>query len=130
MYGVLVGKVMTDVDKGGALTVENVKHQASKATAKTEDFKWNAPDVSKWKDRTFMGYHRADGQVGTANVWLFFPLVFCENRNIELLKEVFEQELSVKKGANNGSCCAISSTIIQKIDWKKNRFRKIRFLRM
>jgi altronate hydrolase len=99
MYGVLVGKVMTDVDKGGALTVENVKHQASKATAKTEDFKWNAPDVSKWKDRTFMGYHRADGQVGTANVWLFFPLVFCENRNIELLKEVFEQELSVKKGS-------------------------------
>ncbi len=43
-----------------------------------------------------MGYHRNDGQVGTANVWLFFPLVFCENKNIERLKEVFE-ELVPKK---------------------------------
>src|SRR5690606_8881773 len=37
-----------------------------------------------------------DGQVGTANVWLFFPLVFCENRNIEVLREVFEKELAVQ----------------------------------
>ena len=40
----------------------------------------------------FMGYPRKDGRVGTQNVWLFFPLVFCENRNIELLKTIFERE--------------------------------------
>ncbi len=98
MYGVLVGKALEEINKGGVLTVENVKHQSSSVFEKTETTPWNAPDISKWKDRTFNGYYRPDGQVGTANVWLFFPLVFCENRNIELLKDVFEKELSSHKG--------------------------------
>lgn len=99
MYGVLVGKATDAIDRGGALTVENVKHEASKTTAKTQSITWKAPNISRWKDRTFDGYHRNDGQVGTSNVWLFFPLVFCENRNIELLKDVFEQELSFHKSS-------------------------------
>ena len=41
----------------------------------------------------FLGYHRADGQVGTRNYWLVVPLVFCENRNIGVLKQAFEEEL-------------------------------------
>ncbi|MDC6387709.1 altronate dehydratase family protein [Maribacter sp. PR1] len=97
MYGVLVGKATSTIDKGGLLTTENVKHQSAIVKAKTQTFSWNPPDVSKWKDRTFMGYHRPDGQVGTQNVWLFFPLVFCENRNIEILKEAFEKELAIGK---------------------------------
>ena len=97
MYGVLVGKALTTINTGGVLTVENVKHQSNQVFEKTETTPWTPPDISKWKDRSFMGYHRPDGQVGTANVWLFFPLVFCENRNIELLKEVFEKELSSHK---------------------------------
>jgi len=99
MYGVLVGKALSPIAKGGLLTTENVKHEASSVSQKTETTSWNAPDISKWKDRTFMGYHREDGQVGTQNVWLFFPLVFCENRNIELLKDVFEKELSFHKAS-------------------------------
>lgn len=97
MYGVLVGKAMSEIKKGDVLTTENVKHQASTTTGKTETTNWIAPDISKWKNRTFNGYHRKDGQVGTNNVWLFFPLVFCENRNVELLKDVFEKELSFHK---------------------------------
>lgn len=97
MYGVLVGKATSEIKKGGKLTTENVKHEASTTTKKTETASWTPPDVSKFKDKTFMGYHRSDGQVGTANVWLFFPLVFCENRNVELLKDVFEKELSFHK---------------------------------
>ncbi|SCY41540.1 altronate hydrolase [Nonlabens sp. Hel1_33_55] len=93
MYGVLVGKASLPVAKGAVLTIDNVKHQSAKVTEKTDTIGWNPPNVDRWKDRTFMGYHREDGQVGTANVWLFFPLVFCENRNIETLKEVFEKEL-------------------------------------
>lgn len=93
MYGVLVGKACKPITKGGVLTTENVKHQSAKVFGKTEDFVWPSLDVTKWADKTFMGYHREDGQVGTANVWLFFPLVFCENRNIEVLKEIFEKEL-------------------------------------
>ena len=97
MYGVLVGKASAPIAKGGLLSTENVKHESAKVTAKTESIGWTVPNVDKWKDRTFMGYHRTDGQVGTENVWLFFPLVFCENRNIEILKGIFEKELSKPK---------------------------------
>lgn len=97
MYGVLVGKANTKIQKGEVLTTGNVTHQSEKVFGKTDSIGWNPPNVDKWKDRTFMGYHREDGQVGTANVWLFFPLVFCENRNIEILKEVFEKELLTQK---------------------------------
>ena len=97
MYGVLVGRAVTHIDKGGLLTVGNVKHQTNPVKEKTTSVSWTAPSIEKWKDRTFMGYHRPDGQVGTENVWLFFPLVFCENRNIEVLKDIFEKELSISK---------------------------------
>ncbi|MDX1470271.1 MAG: altronate dehydratase family protein [Flavobacteriaceae bacterium] len=97
MYGVLVGKATSEIKRGDKLATTNVKHDASTTRKKTGTTNWNPPDVSKFKDRTFMGYHRSDGQVGTANVWLFFPLVFCENRNVELLKDVFEKELSFHK---------------------------------
>ncbi|APY11553.1 altronate hydrolase [Seonamhaeicola sp. S2-3] len=97
MYGVLVGSANRNIKKGEVLTTKNVKHQSEKVTGRTDVFKWKAPNIDKWKGRTFMGYHREDGQVGTENVWLFFPLVFCENRNIEILKNIFEKELTKQK---------------------------------
>jgi len=97
MYGVLVGKATSTIKRGGLLTTKNVQHQSKSVTGKTNATLWKAPDISSWKDRTFMGYHRSDGQVGTQNIWLFFPLVFCENRNIEKLKDVFEKELAIGK---------------------------------
>jgi len=97
MYGVLVGKSSARIEKGGLLSTQNVKHESDKVTGKTETIGWIQPNVDKWKDRTFQGYHREDGQVGTENVWLFFPLVFCENRNIEILKDIFEKELMKPK---------------------------------
>ncbi len=93
MYGILVGKATTNIRKGEVLTTENVKHQSAKVTAKKSTITWEGPDISRFEGRTFNGYLRPDGQAGTANIWLFFPLVFCENRNIEILKEVFEKEL-------------------------------------
>ena len=32
--------------------------------------------------------------MGTRNYWLVVPLVFCENRNIGVLKQAFEEELA------------------------------------
>ena len=49
------------------------------------------------KGRTFNGYHRADGSVGTANYWIVIPLVFCENRNIQVMKEALVDKLGYKK---------------------------------
>ncbi|MFD2099044.1 UxaA family hydrolase [Flagellimonas iocasae] len=101
MYGVLVGKASRPIAKGEVLTTENVKHETAKVKKKTSITSWIPPNIEKWKNRTYMGYHRKDGQVGTRNVWLFFPLVFCENRNIEVLKEVFEKELLNQKTSDH-----------------------------
>lgn len=97
MYGVLVGKASQPIKRGEVITTENVKHQSEKVFGKNGNLGWTPPNVDRWRNRTFNGYHRADGQVGTKNVWLFFPLVFCENKNIEKLKEIFENELLPKK---------------------------------
>jgi altronate hydrolase len=93
MYGVLVGKATKPINQGQALTTSNVQHQASDFHEQSGAYGWEAPDVSRWKDRTFLGYQRSDGQVGTRNYWLVVPLVFCENRNIGVLKQAFEEEL-------------------------------------
>jgi altronate hydrolase len=93
MYGVLVGKATTPVARGEALTLRNLHHQARPFHARAGNFHWKAPDVSRWRDASFQGFHRADGQVGTRNYWLVVPLVFCENRNIGVLKQAFEEEL-------------------------------------
>ncbi|WP_294333720.1 altronate dehydratase family protein [uncultured Chryseobacterium sp.] len=101
MYGVIVGKANRFIGKGEVITTENVKHQSAKVEGKTGTLGWTPPDITKWQDRTFMGYHREDGQVGTENVWLFFPLVFCENKNIETLKNIFEKELLYDKASKH-----------------------------
>jgi altronate hydrolase len=75
------------------LTVSNIQHQAAPFREHSGDFHWSPPDVSRWKNRTFLGYRRSDGQVGTRNYWLVVPLVFCENKNIQVLKQAFEEEL-------------------------------------
>jgi altronate hydrolase len=93
MYGVKVGKATQPIPLGEVLTTRNVHHEAAPFHEKTENFEWNRPEVSRWEERTFAGYHRGDGQVGTRNYWLVVPLVFCENRNIGVLKQAFEQEL-------------------------------------
>jgi altronate hydrolase len=93
MYGVLVGKAFKPVQKGEVLTLGNIRHEASQYHEKSEEFHWNPPDVTSWKQRKFLGYRRSDGQVGTRNYWLVVPLVFCENRNILNLKQAFEDEL-------------------------------------
>jgi altronate hydrolase len=93
MYGVLVGKAFKPVKRGELLTVGNIHHQAAPFHEKSQEYRWTPPDVSAWQQRRFMGYHRADGQVGTRNYWLVVPLVFCENRNIGNLKQAFEEEL-------------------------------------
>jgi altronate hydrolase len=93
MYGVLVGKVTIDVKRGGLMTTANLHHAADPYAYRGVQYKWTPPDVSKWKDRTFMGYHRSDGRVGTANYWLFIPTVFCENRNLDVIREALHNEL-------------------------------------
>ena len=93
MYGVLVGKAQHFIPAGSRMTTENTKHAAGNYDYRAAKYNWQAPDVSKFRDRTFMGYHRSDGRVGTANYWLFIPTVFCENRNLDVIREAMHNEL-------------------------------------
>jgi len=93
MYGVVVGQAVEAIGRGALLTTKNIRHQAAPFHEKTEELPWTPPDVSRWREREFFGYRRSDGQVGTRNYWLVVPLVFCENRNIAVLKQAFEEEL-------------------------------------
>jgi altronate hydrolase len=98
MYGVLVGKVTENLEAGSVLTTENLKHAASSYTiSEHRNPQWQVPDVAEFQSLHFMGYHRSNGAVGTANYWLVIPLVFCENRNIEVLKEAVEEAAGFKK---------------------------------
>jgi altronate hydrolase len=97
MYGVLVGLASQDILKGGLIHTFNLHHASTDFQGKQQEYLWTAPDISKFQNRTFNGYHRADGQVGTQNYWLVIPLVFCENRNIELLKNAFLNGLGFQK---------------------------------
>ena len=93
MYGTLVGTVQRNVSKGELMTTDNTKHAAGSYSYKGFNYKWQEPDVSKFRNKTFNGYHRSDGRVGTANYWLFIPMVFCENRNLDIIKEALHKEL-------------------------------------
>ncbi|TXI70260.1 MAG: altronate dehydratase [Cyclobacteriaceae bacterium] len=97
MYGVVVGKAIATIPQGSAIITQNVKHEAAPYAGRTKTWKWQAPDISKWKTKTFLGYHRPDGQVGTANYWIVIPLVFCENRNVNVIREAFEEALGFGK---------------------------------
>lgn len=88
MYGITVGKVSAEkVNKGARMTVLNTKHAAEPYQFRQVNYQWDSPNVSSWQNRTFNGYHRNDGRVGTANYWLFIPTVFCENRNLDVIKD-------------------------------------------
>jgi len=93
MYGVLVGKAQQPIKKGGLISTTNVKHAANDFNVGERHTQWVKPDTSAFKGKTFNGYHRADGSVGTANYWVVIPMVFCENRNLDVLQQALVTDL-------------------------------------
>ena len=91
MYGVLVGKAVVPIRKGELITTSNIKHATNSFSVGDRKTSWSAPEVSKFTSRTFNGYHRADGSVGTANQWIIIPMVFCENKNVSVLTGCIHQ---------------------------------------
>lgn len=94
LYGVPVGKALHPIRRGEAISIANLAHHAAEVDLQsTAPYQWEAPDVARWQGQTFQGVVRSDGRVGTANHWLVFPLVFCENRNIEQMRQAVERPL-------------------------------------
>jgi altronate hydrolase len=75
------------------MTTTNLHHAAEPYAFRPYNYSWTPPNVDAYKNKTFLGYHRADGRVGTANYWLFIPTVFCENRNLDVIREALHNEL-------------------------------------
>ncbi|MFN6387064.1 MAG: UxaA family hydrolase [Bacteroidota bacterium] len=93
MYGVLVGTTQQDVARGSLVTTTNLKHASEPYAYRETNFSWQKPDISQFTNKTFNGFVRSNGQVGTANYWLFIPTVFCENRNLDVIKEALHHKL-------------------------------------
>ncbi|GAA4137618.1 altronate dehydratase family protein [Sphingobacterium kyonggiense] len=103
MYGVLVGKLNYDLDAGVLINTENLRHAAEDFKLGERKLAWTKPNVQAFEGRTFNGFHRSNGQVGTANYWLVIPLVFCENRNVLTLKAALEEKLGYQVQAKDYS---------------------------
>ncbi|MCY4159295.1 MAG: altronate dehydratase family protein [Bacteroidetes bacterium] len=95
MYGVTVGRALRDLHVGERLNLADLVHETSAYSIRHEAHHqtWQPPNISEWSGIKFQGYHRSDGQVGTANYWIVVPMVFCENQNIDTLRRAFEDEL-------------------------------------
>ena len=93
MYGMVVGESVEAIPRGGLLTTRNIRHRTGDYSTVRHPATATPPDASHWAARNFMGFHRPDGQVGTRNYWIVLPLVFCENRNVEQMREALEEEL-------------------------------------
>jgi altronate hydrolase len=104
MYGVLVGLAKKEITKGDLISTINLAHDTDTYGVQyfENNFKWQAPDISNFINKTFNGYHRADGKVGTENNWLIIPLVFCQNRNVEVLKQALIERLGFDKKQHIG----------------------------
>ena len=99
-YGITVGEALCEIPAGTAIKVGNVRHSAQSYQANSIQYQWQAPDVSALQQRSFQGFRRADGQVGTANYWLVVPLVFCQNRNIEMMRSALQDALGYSSEAH------------------------------
>jgi altronate hydrolase len=97
MYGVVVGKAIKKIDAGERIGLHNTGHHTQTIGKRNCHEHWQRPDVSEFVNTTFKGYQRHDGQAGTRNMWLVVPLVFCENRNIEILEDALLQQLGYKQ---------------------------------
>lgn len=93
MYGTLVGQIQSPALGGEIMTTANTRHAAGHYRYQGFHYSWQYPDISHFQGRTFNGYKRKDGRVGTANYWLFIPMVFCENRNLDMIKNALQKEL-------------------------------------
>ena len=102
MYGVTVGRAVGAIGAGSLLTTANLAQATDPLPAAGGAGaapSWTAPALPPDLPRTFAGYKRADGSVGVANLYLVVPLVFCENRNVGVLREALEGPLGFGPGA-------------------------------
>jgi altronate hydrolase len=100
MYGIMVGKAARKIQKGERISTENTTHDSRSYGIVDKSWQWRRPEIAEFANASFSGYQRKDGRAGTANHWIVVPLVFCENRNLQFMKDAMLTELGFGKGEN------------------------------
>lgn len=93
MYGLLIGKASKPIAVGEAITNEKLDNVQNQLKGNVNVIESVVPDVSSFAGRTFHGYHRHDGKVGTANIWLLIPLEFCKSRSVDAIESALSDAL-------------------------------------
>jgi altronate hydrolase len=99
MYGVTVGEATRPIEAGELISTDNLKHATTDYEKQPNEFQWQPPEPFESRPQNFMGFRRKDGQVGTANFWIFVPLVFCSNQELFQLKEILPKALGYGKNS-------------------------------
>lgn len=97
MYGLIVGQAVQALSEGEVLNTSNLRHAVSPLSETTRVSTWQPPEIEEWRQATFQGYFREDGKVGTRNYWIVVPLVFCQNRNVDVLRQALLDQLGYGK---------------------------------
>ena len=93
LYNVVIGRAASDLAAGVQITPERIAPVKTDVPAPPSREQWIPPDYGPWRQASFAGYLRRDGRAATANIWLLIPLVFCENRNLEMMWQALTGEL-------------------------------------
>lgn len=101
-YGYPIGHVIRDAGAGEMIDHNSVKTNLEGLSDYTYEPALTEIPVAKRK-RTFMGFRRADGQVGVRNQIWIIPTVGCVNGTVQKLAELFNAE----KRSDMGSVDAI-----------------------
>ena len=85
-YGFPIGHAITDINKGDKVCPDNLKSNL-KGTDNWEYIPYVEPEID-FKNGTFMGYQRNNGDVGIRNdIWII-PTVGCINDTAKLLADI------------------------------------------
>ena len=97
MYGVIVGTATQPIPAGELVTTANLHHATSLVDNARKSTQWHPPTPFADQKNEFLGFRRHDGRCGTANYWIFIPLVFCSNQELLLLKDILPRLLGYTK---------------------------------
>ncbi|MEE4164594.1 MAG: altronate dehydratase family protein [Desulfocapsaceae bacterium] len=97
MYGITVGEVILPIEQGELITTDNLRHATSEPDTTTLRQHWSPPAPPADLPEGFMGYARSNATAGTANHWIFVPLVFCSNQELLIIKDVLPKVLGITR---------------------------------
>ncbi len=97
MYGITVGEITCPIEPGELITTENLRHATSEPIETSRRQNWSPPAPPAGLAEGFMGYARSNGTAGTANHWIFVPLVFCSNQELLIIKDVMPRVLGITR---------------------------------